>query len=73
MNNHQYIKEQAKQAKRSKITGGVLTVVVHAVLIGGFAVSGFTYLDPPPPEREQILIDFEETEQDQGLKNRAKR
>jgi TonB family protein len=26
------------------------------------AVSGYTYLDPPPPEREQILIEFEEIE-----------
>ena len=62
MSKHQYIREQEKQAKRSKITGGALTVIVHAVLIGGFAVSGFTYLDPPPPEKEQILIDFEEIE-----------
>ena len=59
---HQYIKEQERQARRSKITGSVLTVVVHVVLIAGFAVSGFTYLDPPPPEKEQILIDFEEIE-----------
>ena len=62
MNDRQYIREQERQAKRSKITGGALTAIVHAVLIGGFAVSGFTYLDPPPPEREQILIDFEEVE-----------
>ena len=62
MDRHQYIREQEKQAKRSKITGSVLTVVIHAVLIGCFAMSGFTYLDPPPPEREQILIDFEEIE-----------
>jgi TonB family protein len=62
MDRHQYITEQEKQVTRSKITGSVLTVVVHAVLIAGFAVSGFTYLDPPPPEKEQILIDFEEIE-----------
>ena len=60
MDRHQYIKEQERQARRSKITGSVLTVVIHAVLIGCFALSGFTYLDPPPPEKEQILIDFEE-------------
>ena len=62
MDRHQYIKEQERQERRSKITGGVLTVVIHAVLIAGFAVSGFTYLYPPPPEKEQILIDFEEVE-----------
>ena len=39
-----------------------MTVVIHGVLIAGSAVSGFTYLDPPPPEKEQILIDFEEVE-----------
>ena len=44
------------------MTGGFLTVVAHAVLIGCFFVSGFTYLDPPPPEKEQILIDFSEVE-----------
>ena len=44
------------------MTGGALTVVAHAVLIGCFFVSGFTYLDPPPPEKEQILIDFSEVE-----------
>ena len=47
---------------RSTIIGGVLTVIAHGVLIGGFCVSGFTYLDPPPPEKEQILIDFSEAE-----------
>ena len=58
----QYIREREMQERRSRISGGVLTVVIHAVLIGCFFVSGFTYLDPPPPEKEQILIDFEEVE-----------
>jgi len=44
------------------ISGGVLTVFIHALLTGGLFVCGFTYLDPPPPEKEQILIDFEEVE-----------
>ena len=39
-----------------------MTVIIHGALIGCFFVSGFTYLDPPPPEKEQILIDFEEVE-----------
>jgi len=58
----QYIREREMQERRSRISGGVLTVITHAVLIGCFFVSGFTYLDPPPPEKEQILIDFEEVE-----------
>jgi hypothetical protein len=57
-----YLQEQDKQQKRSVMTGSFLTVVAHAVLIGCFFVSGFTYLDPPPPEKEQILIDFSEVE-----------
>ena len=57
-----YIQERKRQEKRSAMTGGALTVVAHAVLIGCFFVSGFTYLDPPPPEKEQILIDFSEVE-----------
>lgn len=62
MAEHQYIRERERQARHSTLTGGVLTVVVHAVLIGAFFISGFTYLDPPPPEKEQILIDFSEVE-----------
>lgn len=62
MAEHQYIRERERQARHSTLTGGVLTVVVHAVLIGAFFVSGFTYLNPPPPEKEQILIDFSEVE-----------
>ena len=62
MRDGRYIQEQEHQRARSRITGGVLTVVVHAVLIGCFFVSGFTYLDPPPPEKEMIVIDFNEVE-----------
>jgi len=62
MTEGQYIRERETQERRSRISGGVLTVVIHTVLIGCFFVSGFTYLDPPPPEKEQILIDFEEVE-----------
>lgn len=57
-----YIFERERQEKRSVMTGGFLTVFVHAALIGCFFVSGFTYLDPPPPEKEQILIEFEDVE-----------
>ena len=54
--------ERQRRQTHSVITGGVLTVIAHAALIGGFFIGGFTYLDPPPPEREQILIDFSEVE-----------
>lgn len=37
-------------------------MVLHAALAACCFFTGFTYLDPPPPEREQILIEFEEPE-----------
>lgn len=56
-----YKEQREKRAKESVITGIVMTLAVHAVAIGvGFAC-GMTYLDPPPPEKEEILIEFEQT------------
>ena len=62
MSDGRYIQERERQEKRSMLSGGLLTVFVHVVLVGCFFVSGFTYLDPPPPEKEMILIDFEDVE-----------
>lgn len=62
MADRQYIRERDRQSKVSRTTGVVLTVSVHACLIACCFFSGFTYLDPPPPEKEQILIEFEEVE-----------
>ena len=62
MADRQYIQERDKQNKVSKATGLVLTAAVHAALVACCFVAGFTYLDPPPPEKEQILIEFEEME-----------
>lgn len=58
----QYLAERERQEKRSRVTGVVLTIVLHCTLFGCCFLMGFTYLDPPPPEKEQILIDFEEME-----------
>ena len=55
-----YIQERQKQELRSWVIGGALTAVAHGALVVGFAFSGFTYLDPPPPDKEQILIEFEQ-------------
>jgi TonB family protein len=60
MDGRRYIQEREKQSKLSRATGVVLTLCIHCVLIACFLITGFTYLDPPPPERDQILIDFEE-------------
>ena len=57
-----YIQERVKQTTRSVITGVVMTVAAHGVLVTCCFLTGFTYLDPPPPEQEQILIDFTEHE-----------
>ncbi len=58
----QYLREREKQAKRSSVTGITLTAVVHTVLLLCCFLMGFTYLDPPPPEQEQILIEFDAPE-----------
>lgn len=46
----------------SKRGGIVLTIAVHAAFFTCMFFAGFTYLDPPPPEQEQILIEFDEPE-----------
>lgn len=58
----QYKMDRARREMISRATGIVLTVAAHGGLVICGTISGFTYLDPPPPEREQILIDFEEVE-----------
>ena len=62
MSEQKYIQERERQAKKSTVTGVALTVVLHGLLVACCFVTGFTYLDPPPPEQEQILIDFTEPE-----------
>ena len=56
----QYIRERERQEKLSRRGGAVFTVIVHTALLVCFFHAGFTYLDPPPPEKELILIEFDE-------------
>lgn len=58
----QYLRERERQEKRSRATGVALTVSAHIAVITCCFFMGFTYLDPPPPEQEQILIEFDEPE-----------
>lgn len=58
----QYLKERERQEKKSRVTGAALTILLHITLAACCFLTGFTYLDPPPPEQEQIIIDFEEPE-----------
>lgn len=62
MNGMQYIHERERQERRSQVTGLLLTIFLHAGICACGFVTGFTYLDPPPPEQEQILIEFDEPE-----------
>ena len=57
-----YRQEREKQARRARVSGGILTVALHVGLVVCFFVTGFTYLDPPPPEKTPIVIDFSEPE-----------
>lgn len=58
----QYLKERERQENRSRVTGAALTVLLHIALVICCFLTGFTYLNPPPPEQEQILIEFDDPE-----------
>lgn len=58
----QYLKEREIQERKSRVTGVALTVFMHIALLICCFITGFTYMDPPPPEQEQILIEFDEPE-----------
>ena len=62
MADQKYIQERARQATRSKVAGVSVTVALHLALLILFIYSGFSYLEPPPPEKVQILIEFVEPE-----------
>lgn len=58
----EYKQDRERQRKLSRAVGIGLTVAVHAVALSCACFAGMTYLDPPPPEREEILIDFDDVE-----------
>ena len=62
MDRRHYMHERQRQQTRSIISGGALAFVINGMLVAGLCMGGFTYLDPPPPEKEQILIEFDEVE-----------
>ena len=57
-----YLKDREIQERTSRMTGVVLTAALHAGIVTCLFMTGFTYLDPPPPEKEMILIEFDEPE-----------
>ena len=55
-----YQRTQEKREQVAGVTGLVATVLVHALALVAAFSFGLTYLDPPPPERTSLLIEFEE-------------
>ena len=58
----QYLKERLRQEKKSRVAGVALTAFLHIALAAYCTQAGFIYIDPPPPEQERILIEFEQPE-----------
>ena len=56
----QYERTREKREKTANVTGILVTLAVHALALFVCLTNGFTYLDPPPPERAPLVIEFEE-------------
>ena len=55
-----YLRTRQQREKNANVTGLLATLGLHAVALVVCLTSGFTYLDPPPPERTSLVITFEE-------------
>ena len=55
-----YQRTREQREKNANVTGIVVTLVFHALALVLLLTSGLKYLDPPPPERTSLLIEFEE-------------
>ncbi len=58
----EYLRERKKTEDRSKVTGIVLTVLLHASALCLVSFSGLSYIYPPP-EETSFLIDYTEEEE----------
>ena len=58
-----YQRTREKREKTANVTGVFVTLGVHALALVVLLTSGLKYLDPPPPERTSLLIEFEEPEE----------
>lgn len=58
-----YRQEREKQQRNSRVAGASLTVVMVAALGLWMLTDGMKYLDPPPPEKSLITLDFSEIEE----------
>ena len=55
-----YQRSRIKGEKKSNVTGILVTLAFHALALVVLFTSSLKYLDPPPPERSTLLIEFEE-------------
>ena len=69
-----YQRTREQREKNANVSGIVVTLVIHALALVVLLTSGLKYLDPPPPERTSLLIEFEEEiQQEKPLPTRAGR
>ena len=57
-----YQRTREAREKRANVTGILVTLLFHALVLVVFLTCGLPYLDPPPPERTSLLIEFQEEE-----------
>ncbi|MBR1569340.1 MAG: TonB family protein [Bacteroidales bacterium] len=55
-----YQRTREQRDKTANVTGLLVTAAVHAAALVICLTTGLRYLDPPPPERTSLVIEFEE-------------
>jgi len=55
-----YERTREKSEKAAGVTGLLATLGLHVLALVVCLSTGFTYLDPPPPEKTSLVIEFEE-------------
>ena len=58
-----YQRTRKKREKNASVTGILVTLGIHTAVLVVCLTSGLTYLDPPPPERTSLVIEFEQEEE----------
>ena len=55
-----YQRTREKREKVANVTGILVTLAIHVLVLVICLTNGLTYLDPPPPERAPLVIEFQE-------------
>ena len=55
-----YQRTREKREKTANVTGILVTLAIHVLVLVICLTNGLTYLDPPPPERAPLVIEFQE-------------